>query len=53
MVAANQVYHSKVAHAIQAMAMDEAEQAAKRLVQAEGTSRSVIFGQSPLLHMGG
>ena len=27
MVAANQVYHSKVAHAIQAMAMYEAEQA--------------------------
>jgi hypothetical protein len=35
-VAANQVYHSKVAHAIQAMAMYEAEQAVKRQLQAEG-----------------
>jgi hypothetical protein len=36
MVAANQVYHSKVAHVIPAMAMYEAEQAVKRRLQAEG-----------------
>ena len=36
MVAANQVYHSKVAHAIQAIAMYEAKKAVKRQLQAEG-----------------
>ena len=36
MVAANQVYHSKVAHAIHAMAMFEAKKAVKRQLQAEG-----------------
>jgi hypothetical protein len=36
MVAANQVYHSKVVHAIQAMAMFEAKKAVKRQLQAEG-----------------
>jgi hypothetical protein len=36
MVAASQVYHSKVAHAIRAMAMFEAKKAVKRQLQAEG-----------------
>jgi hypothetical protein len=36
MVAATQVYHSKVAHAIRAMAMFEAKKAVRRQLQAEG-----------------
>jgi hypothetical protein len=36
MVAASQVYHSKVAHTIQAMAMLEAKKAVRRRLQAEG-----------------